>query len=163
MFREMRRKNQLLSNKENIELLEKGTSGVLALLGDNEYPYAVPISYVYDNSKIYFHGAKAGHKIDAIRKCRKTSFCVIAQDEIFPEKYTTYFKSVIVFGKIRILEDENEIREAIERLAMKYHPTDSIENRIQEIAREWKALCMMELSIEHMTGKEAIEIAKEKW
>ena len=163
MFREMRRKKQLLSNKENIELLEKGTSGVLALLGDNEYPYAVPISYVYDNSKIYFHGAKVGHKIDAIRKCRKASFCVIDQDEIFPEKYTTYFKSVIVFGKIRILEDENEIREAIERLAMKYHPTDSIENRIQEIAREWKALCMMELSIEHMTGKEAIEIAKEKW
>ena len=108
MFREMRRKKQILSNKEIIELLEKGTSGVLALLGDNEYPYAVPISYVYDNSKIYFHGAKAGHKIDAIRKCSKASFCVIAQDEISPEKYTTYFKSVIAFGKIRILEDENE-------------------------------------------------------
>lgn len=162
MFREMRRKKQILSNKENMELLEKGTSGVLALLGDNGYPYAVPISYVYDNSKIYFHGAKVGHKIDAIRKYRKASFCVIDQDEIFPEKYTTYFKSVIVFGKIRILE-ENEIREAIERLAMKYHPTDSIENRNQEIAREWKALCMMELSVEHMTGKEAIEIAKKKW
>ncbi len=163
MFREMRRKKQLLSNKENIELLEKGTSGVLALLGDNEYPYAVPVSYVYDNSRIYFHGAKAGHKIDAIRKCSKASFCVIARDEIFPEKYTTIFKSVIVFGKIRILEDENEIREAIERLAVKYHPTDSIENRNQEITREWKALCMMELSVEHMTGKESIEIAKKKW
>ena len=163
MFREMRRKKQLLSNKENIELLEKGTSGVLALLGDNEYPYAVPVSYVYDNSRIYFHGAKAGHKIDAIRKCSKASFCVIARDEIFPEKYTTIFKSVIVFGKIRILEDENEMREAVERLAVKYHPTDSIENRNQEITREWKALCMMELSVEHMTGKEAIEIAKKKW
>lgn len=163
MFREMRRKKQLLSNKENIELLEKGTSGVLALLGDNEYPYAVPVSYVYDNSRIYFHGAKAGHKIDAIRKCSKASFCVIARDEIFPEKYTTIFKSVIVFGKIRILEDENEMREAVERLAVKYHPTDSIENRNQEITREWKALCMMELSVEHITGKESIEIAKKKW
>ena len=158
----MRRKKQLLSNKENIELLEKGTSGVLALLGDNEYPYAVPVSYVYDNSRIYFHGAKAGHKIDAIRKCSKASFCVIARDEIFPEKYTTIFKSVIVFGKIRILEDENEMREAVERLAVKYHPTDSIENRNQEITREWKALCMMELSVEHMTGKEAKELAKKK-
>ncbi len=163
MFREMRRKKQLLSNKENIELLEKGTSGVLALLGDNEYPYAVPVSYVYDNSRIYFHGAKAGHKIDAIRKCSKASFCVIARDEIFPEEYTTIFKSVIVFGKIRILEDENEMREAVERLAVKYHPTDSIENRNQEITSEWKALCMMELSVEHMTGKESIEIAKKKW
>ena len=61
------------------------------------------------------------------------------------------------------MEDENEIREAIERLAIKYHPTDSIENRNQEIAREWKALCMMELSVGHMAGKEAIEIAKKKW
>lgn len=104
MFREMRRKKQILSNKENIEILESGTSGVLALLGDDEYPYAVPISYVYDNSKIYFHGAKEGHKIDAIRKCSKASFCVIARDEICPEKYATYFRSVIVFGKIRILE-----------------------------------------------------------
>ena len=135
MFREMRRKKQVLSNEENIEILQKGTSGVLALLGDNEYPYAVPISYVYENSKVYFHGAKAGHKIDAIRKCSKASFCVIAQDEIFPKEYTTYFRSVIVFGKIRILEDENEIREAIEKLAIKYRPTDSIENRKQEIAR----------------------------
>lgn len=113
MFREMRRNKQLLSNNESVEILKNGTSGVLALLGDNEYPYAVPISYVYDNSKIYFHGAKSGHKIDAIRKCNKASFCVIAQDEIHPEKYTTYFKSVITFGKIRILEDENEIRQAI--------------------------------------------------
>ena len=163
MFREMRRKKQILSNKENIEILEKGTSGVLALLGDNDYPYAVPISYVYDNSKVYFHGAKTGHKIDAIRKCSKASFCVISQDEIVSEEYTTYFRSVIVFGKIRILEDENEIREAIEKLAIKYHPTDSIENINQEIAREWKTLCMMELSVEHVTGKEAIEIAKKKW
>ncbi len=162
MFREIKKKKQILSNKEIIELLEKGTSGVLALLGDNDYPYAVPISYVYDNSKIYFHGSKMGHKIDAIRKCSKASFCVIAQDEISPEKYTTYFKSVIAFGKIRILEDENKIREAIEKLSIKYHPTDSIENRNQEIAREWKALCMMELSVEHMTGKEAKELAKKK-
>lgn len=132
MFKEMSRKKQILSNTENIEILEKETSGVLALLGDNEYPYAVPISYVYDNSKVYFHGAKTGHKIDAIRKCSKASFCVISQDEIVPEEYTTYFRSVIVFGKIRILE--NEIRKAIEKLAIEYYPSDSIENRNQEIS-----------------------------
>lgn len=162
MFREMRRNKQLLSNNESVEILKNGTSGVLALLGDNEYPYAVPISYVYDNSKIYFHGAKSGHKIDAIRKCNKASFCVIAQDEIHPEKYTTYFKSVITFGKIRILEGENEIRQAIEKLAIKYYPKDDEVNRNQEIAKEWKALRMIELSVEHMTGKEAIEFVKKK-
>ncbi|MCI8371847.1 MAG: pyridoxamine 5'-phosphate oxidase family protein [Lachnospiraceae bacterium] len=163
MFREMRRKKQLLSSKENMEILENGTSGVLALLGDQEYPYAVPISYVLHNSSIYFHSAKAGHKIDAIRTCSKASFCVIAQDEVVPEEYTTYFKSVILFGTIRILEDENEIKEAIEQLALKYHPNDTPANRTQTIAGEWKSFCIMELSIEHITGKEAKELAKKRW
>ena len=162
MFREMRRKKQLLSNNESIEILKNGTCGVLALLGDDAYPYAVPISYVYDHSKIYFHGAKSGHKIDAIRNCNKASFCVIAQDIIVPEEYTTYFRSVVAFGKVRILEEKNEIRAAIEKLAIKYNPKDSAENREQTIAREWNPLCMMELSIEHLTGKEAIEIIKKK-
>lgn len=125
MFREMRRKRQMLSTDECIEILNKGTSGVLALLGDNDYPYAVPISYVYCNSKIYFHGAKSGHKIDAIKKCSKASFCVIDQDNIVPEEYTTYFRSVIAFGNIHIMENETEIRKAIECLAKKYYPNDN--------------------------------------
>lgn len=162
MFREMRRKKQLLSNRESVDVLSRGTAGVLALLGDDDYPYAVPISYVYDNSKIYFHGAKAGHKIDAIQKCSKASFCVIDQDNIIPEEYTTYFRSVIAFGKVRILDDEKEIREAIEKLAIKYHPKDSKTNREKAINKEWKPLCMMEFSIEHLTGKEAIEIVRNK-
>lgn len=164
MFREMRRKKQLLSHQESMDILNNGTSGVLALLGDDDYPYAVPISYVYDhdNAKIYFHGAKTGHKIDAMKKCNKASFCVINQDNVIPEEYTTYFKSVIVFGKIRILEDEKERSEAIEKLAIKYYPKDSEANRSQTIAGEWQLLCMIEFSIEHMIGKEAIELAKNK-
>lgn len=159
MFREMRRKRQLLSEKETIAVLENGTSGVLSLLGDDGYPYAVPISYVYTDNRIFFHGAKSGHKIDAVRKCNKASFCVIDQDNVVPEEYTTYFRSVIVFGKIRILTDENELRAAIEKLAVKYHPKDSMADRKQEISKELNLICMMELSVEHMTGKEAIEIS----
>jgi len=162
MFREMRRKRQLLSEKESIDVLVRGTAGVLALLGDDNYPYAVPISYVYNDSKIYFHGAKTGHKIDAIKKCSKASFCVIDQDNIVPEEYTTYFRSVIVFGKIRILDDEKEIREAIEKLAIKYYPQDNETNREKAINREWKPLCMLEFSVEYLTGKEAIEIVRLK-
>jgi len=162
MFREMRRKQQLLDNRESIDILAGGTAGVLALLGDGGYPYAVPVSYVYEDSKIYFHGARTGHKADAVKKCSKASFCVIAQDNIVPEKYTTYFKSVIAFGRVRILEDEREIREAAKKLAVKYHPRDSGENRNQVIAREWKSLCIMEFSVEHMTGKEAIELTKSR-
>lgn len=163
MFREMRRKRQLLSEKESIVVLENGTSGVLSLSGDDGYPYAVPISYVYTDNRIFFHSAKTGHKIDAIRKCEKVSFCVIDQDNVVPEEYTTYFRSVIVFGKIRILTDENELRTAIEKLAVKYHPKDSMTNREQQISKEFSRICMIELLVEHMTGKEAIEIAKKKW
>lgn len=160
MFREMRRKRQLLSEKESIAVLVNGTSGVLSLLGDDGYPYGVPISYVYADNKIFFHSAKAGHKIDAIRTYNKASFCVIDQDNIVPEEYTTYFRSVIVFGKLRILADEKELREAIEKLAIKYHPKDNAANRSKEISKELSRLYMIELSIEHMTGKEAIEIVK---
>ena len=114
MFREMRLKRQLLSKEDTQKVLYQGTSGVLAVSGDDDYPYAVPLSYVYDGHKIYFHGAKAGHKLDSIVKNPKASFCVIDKDQIVPDEYTTYFRSVIVFGTIRILHDEAEKREAIE-------------------------------------------------
>lgn len=158
MFREMRRNKQILSNEESINILKNGKSGVLALLGDEDYPYAVPISYVYDNSKIYFHSAKTGHKTDAIKKYSKASFCVIDQDNVIPEEYTTYYRSVIAFGKVRIIEDEKEVRESIEKLAIKYHPKDSEENRNREIYRAWDSFSMIEFSIEHMTGKKAREL-----
>ena len=161
VFREMRRKKQTLSQQEIANILHKGTSGVLALLGDNDYPYAGPISYVYDDGKIYFHSAKSGHKIDAIQKTAKTSFCVIDKDLIVPAEYTTYFRSVIAFGQIRVIEDDREKRAAIEKLAIKYAPEDTAANRDNTINREWKPLCMLEMTIEHITGKEAIELVKE--
>ena len=162
VFREMRRKKQVLSQKEVEDILHKGTSGVLALLGDNDYPYAVPISYVYDDGKVYFHSAKSGHKIDAIQRTAKASFCVIDEDLVVPEEYTTYFRSVIAFGRIRIVEDDSEKRAAIEKLAIKYAPEDTAANRDYAISREWKPLCMLEMTIDHVTGKEAIELVKEK-
>lgn len=162
VFREMRRKKQLLPQQETEDILNRGTSGVLALLGDNGYPYAVPVSYVYNNGKLYFHSAKSGHKIDAIRRTAKASFCVIDKDLIVPEEYTTYFRSVIVFGQIRVIEDDSEKRTAIEKLAVKYAPEDSAANRDSAINREWKPLCMLEMTIDHITGKEAIELIKEK-
>lgn len=162
MFREMRRKKQKLTDAECIEILQKGTSGVLALTGDAHYPYAVPMSYVYDNGKIYFHSAQNGHKLDAIKRNSKASFCVISQDLVVPEEYTTYFRSVIIFGEIRIVEDDEHKREAIEKLAVKYAPADSIVNREKYIGREWNSFCMLELTIEHITGKEAKELMHSK-
>ena len=162
IFREMRLRKQELSRQKVADILHKGTSGVLALLGDNDYPYAVPISYVYDDGKIYFHSAKNGHKIDAIQRTAKASFCVIDEDLVVPEEYTTYFRSVIAFGRIRIVEDDSEKRAAIEKLAIKYAPEDTAANRDYAISREWKPLCMLEMTIDHVTGKEAIELVKER-
>ena len=79
-----------------------------------------------------------------------------------PEEYTTYFRSVIAFGQIRVIEDDNEKRAAIEKLALKYAPEDTAANRDHAIMREWKPLCMLEMTIDHVTGKEAIELVNEK-
>ncbi len=156
MFRDMRRKKQLLSKDESEEILRRGTSGVLALAGDEGFPYAVPLSYVYEREKIYFHSAVSGHKIDAVRKSEKASFCVIGQDHVLPEKFTTRYKSVIAFGTVRILEDGQEIRRAMERLSDKYSPGDR-EARDREIEKDWERLCMIEFSVTYLTGKQGIE------
>lgn len=162
MFREMRRKKQALSQEECASVLFRGTSGVLALSGDDGYPYAVPISYVFDGKRLYFHSAKSGHKLDAVRHNPKASFCVIDKDQVVPEAYTSYFRSVIVFGTIRIVEDEQEKYRAIEKLAVKYAPDDTAENRREAIAREWTPLCMLEMTIDHLTGKEAVELKRKR-
>ncbi len=160
MFREMRRKKQELPDNEVLRILQEGTSGVLAVSGDDGYPYAVPLSYVFDSGKIYFHCAKSGHKLDGIRRNSKVSFCVIDQDQVVPEEYTSYFRSVIAFGRIRILEDEQEKLAAIEKLAAKYTPDDSPAQRRHAIEQEWSPLCMLEMTIDHATGKEARELAR---
>lgn len=161
MFREMRRKKQLLSEAETIEILQSGTSGVLAVTGDNEYPYAVPLSYVYKDGKLFFHFAKAGHKIDGIEKNDKVSFCVIATDDVRQETFTTHFRSAIVFGRARILTEDNEKKYALECLVEKYSPNYRTEGQAA-IESDWGRVCVAEVTIEHMTGKAAIEIINNK-
>lgn len=156
----MRRSAQALREDENIDILMRNTAGVLAVSGDDEYPYAVPLSYVYEDGKIYFHSAKAGHKIDAIRRSDKASFTVIDRDEVVPDEYTSYYRSIIAFGRIRLIEDSEEAMDRIIRLSLKYHPTDTTEHRDDMIRKYWKSLQMIEFTIEHLTGKEAIELRR---
>lgn len=156
MFRDMRRFKQALTKDKCEEILRKCTSGTLALSGDNGYPYAVPLSYFYDDGKIYFHCAKTGHKIDAVKNCSKASFCVIELDGVIPEKFTTAYRSVIAFGQIRIIDNPEEMRRAIVKLSDKYSPNmDSA--RDKEIDEFFSRLCMLELTIEHLTGKAGLE------
>ena len=162
MFREMRRSNQQLSHGECERILKQGKTGVLAVLGDGGYPYAVPLNYYYSDGEIYFHCAKEGHKLDAIRKNSKVSFCVIEQDNIVPEKFTTYFRSVIAFGKGRVIEDTEEKINAIRILAEKYCPDVTKEQYNAEVSSAIDRMAMIEITVEHMTGKEAIELVKDR-
>ena len=158
-FREMRRKRQQLSEEESISILKKATAGTLALLGDNDYPYAVPISYVYHEGKLYFHSALAGHKVDAICKCDKASFCVIEQDDVQPKKYTTFFRSVIAFRRIHFIEDEQEKLKMARMLGNRYNPNDD-ESLQKELEQGLSRMLMIRFDIEHLTGKEAIELMR---
>lgn len=169
MFREMRRFKQKLTEEEALQVLDRNTSGVLAVMGDSGYPYAVPLSYVLDVGKaakegsldyrIFFHCARTGHKLDAIASNDKASFCVIDQDIIVPEKYTTYFRSVIAFGRARVLTEESEIRLALELLAKKYSPQE-LEGLNAELEAQIERVSIIEMKLEHLSGKEAIELKK---
>ena len=161
MFREMRRKRQALTQAQCQAILEQGSCGVLALSGDGGYPYAVPLSYLYHQGKLYFHSAKSGHKLDALRREPKASFCVVAQDQVAPLEYTTLYRSVIVFGRLRELEDDREKRAAIETLALKYAPQDTPAHREEAIRRDWGPLCMLELTPEHVSGKQGKDLVGE--
>ena len=161
MFREMRRKNQQLPQEEAVQILNQATSGVLALLGDDDYPYAVPMSHLYQDGKLYFHCAVTGHKVDAIRRHGKASFCVVAQDDVKEETFTTHFCSVIAFGSIRIVEDEKEKRTAITALAQRFSPGRD-EAAKKEIDESIGHMNMLVMDIEHLTGKEAVELMKQR-
>lgn len=160
MFRKMRRFKQQLSNDEALEILKNCKSGVLAVSGDDGYPYTVPLNFVYKDGKIYFHCAKSGHKLDAVRANDKVSFCVIDKNEVDAEKLTTLFKSVVVFGRAKIMSDTEKIKSAMTVFGLKYN--NDVAAVEKEIQREWSGLCCVEITIEHITGKQAIELVKRK-
>lgn len=161
MFREMRRSRQALSEAESLAILERGSHGVLAVLGDGGYPYAVPLNYVYADGAIYFHCARSGHKYDAVRACPRASFCVIDRSEVVPEDYSTNYRSVIAFGEVSELTDEAEKLRAIERLALRFAPDDSAGHRAAAIEDYWDALCVLALRMEHLSGKQALALASQ--
>lgn len=154
-FRTMRRFRQQLDTDECIRILTEEKRGVLALLGDDGYPYAVPLNFIYHDGKIYFHGAAEGHKIDAIRDCDKVSFCVYQQGEKPADDWAYYVRSVIVFGRARLLCDRDEIIEKCRLLGLKYYP--NAQDVDEEIRKDGHRVACIELTIEHMTGKQVHE------
>lgn len=154
MFRAMRRKKQALTQQEMLDILQNGSTGILGVIGDNGYPYTVPLNFVFLDGKIYFHSAKQGHKIDGILCNDKVSFCIIERDVVIPEIFATDYRSVIVFGRAKIVQDDILKRTALEALIDKYSFHFHEAGR-QEIEREWNSVCLIEITIEQMTGKRA--------
>lgn len=158
MFRPMRRIKQLLPEAQALEIVKSHREGVMAVIGDGGYPYAVPLNYVYRGGKLFLHSAKSGHKIDAIRANDKVSFCIIDKDDIVADELTTYFRSVIIFGRARILDAPEEIFKAVEALGLSV--SSDVEHIHKSINSSMKAMAAIEITIDHMTGKEAIELVR---
>ena len=162
MFREMRRIKCKLKDETAEKILREGLYGTLALTDNEGYAYAVPMNYSYANGKIYFHSAKSGHKIDAMRNNPKVSFCVVSQHEVISEEFTSYYASVIAFGKIKVVEDNDDPDKilGLKLLAKKFSPNESIERTDKEIYGKLNALVVPVLEIEHLTGKAARELIR---
>ena len=152
MFREMKRKERQLSTELKEKILTECTNGVLSVIGDDGYPYGVPVSYAYSDGKIFFHCAKEGHKVDAIKNNPKVSFTVIAQDDVIPEKYGTDFASVIVFGKASFVEDPEEMLQSHIHIIEKYS-NEYYDGGIEYFNKAKAAMRMVKIDIEHITGK----------
>lgn len=157
MFRPIRRKKNELDIQAAEQLLQESRRGVLAVNGDDGYPYAIPINYVYDQAArtIYFHGARAGHKVDALRACDKVCFTVYGSEIVREEAWAPYLRSVVVFGRCRLMEQGPEAIARLKELAMKYYPSEQLVD--EEIARAGKAAQVFALEIEHLSGKEVQE------
>lgn len=154
MFRPMRRHRQQLPDEMCADILRTEKRGVLALAGDDGYPYAVPMNFVLDGDMICFHCAPEGHRIDAIKRCEKASFCVIDKGEKPLDDWAYYVNSVIVFGRLRFLEGDEKTR-ALRMLGLKYYPTaDEVE---EEMRRDASRCVCLGMQIDHISGKRVHE------
>ena len=153
MFRSMRRFKQQISDEECIEVLKNAKRGVLSLIGDDGYPYGIPIDHWYceDDGKIYFHGAKEGHKIDAIKSCDKVSYCVYDDGYRKEGDWALSIKSVITFGRIKLVEDDEKAKEICIAITRKF--TDDDEYLQKELTDAFPRVQCLELTPEYMTGK----------
>ena len=157
MFLAIRKKKNEIDILAAKALLQSSRRGVLAVHGDNGYPYAIPVNYFYDPDaqKIYFHGARAGHKVDALRACDKVCFTVYGNETIREEAWAPFLQSTVVFGRCHPVEDRQRAMELLKKFAMKYFPSEQMVD--EEIERAGKAAQVFEISIEHISGKEVQE------
>lgn len=150
MFREMRKKDRELAVEEALQILKAQTYGILSTMGEDGYPYGVPVNYVVDKDKIYFHCAKdAGHKVENIRYCPRVCFTVVGDSEVLPSKFSTRYESAVVYGECR---EADHKQKALEKLIEKYSP-DYRECGLKYIKEAMDITGVYEITIEQVTGK----------
>ena len=153
MFREVVRKKRAIPKEDCIEILKQEPRGVLSVLGDDDYPYGMPMNHWYceEDGKLYFHSGKTGHKIDAMKKHDKASFCVYDEGYRNEGEWALNIRSVVVFGRIEIIEDHQQALEITRKLSYKYTgDSDYIEHEITHYGHE---VLVFALVPEHITGK----------
>lgn len=152
-FRTLTRISQQLETAECIEILKHARRGVLSVQGDDGYPYGSPINHFYneEDGRIYFHGGKSGHKVDAMRRCDKVSFCVMDEGRHVNDEWFLTFRSVIVFGRMELIEDAEAIADIVTRLSLRF--TDDEDYIREEIRTSGARTLMYALEIENMCGK----------
>lgn len=157
MFRTIRNKKSEISIDTAKALLQSSRRGVLAVNGDDGYPYAIPINYFYDDDaqKLYFHGARAGYKVDALRACDKVCFTVYGNETIKEEDWAPFVQSVVVFGRCHLVESGARATTLLKQFAMKYYPSEQLVD--ENIAHEGKAVQIFEIEVEYLSGKEIQE------
>ena len=159
MFKPIRIKINEIDHSAAEALLQSNRRGIIAMNGVEGYPYAIPINYFYDGlaQKIYFHGAKAGHKVDALKGSDKVCFTVYGNERIDEsESWAPYVQSVVVFGRCRLLEVGSESIDRLKEFAMKYYPSENMVD--DEIKADGRATQMFQIEIEYISGKEIQEI-----
>ena len=157
MEHKMRRSRQQLTDEATKEILRNGREMTLALADGDGFPYAVPVNFVYDGNSIFFHSAPSGHKIDTLSHNNRVSACIIDKGDIVPEEFTTYFRSAIIFGEARFINNIDEKIKIFEMLSEKYSPGI---DPAAEIARFINHVAIIRIDIIRMTGKESIELVR---
>ncbi len=157
MFRKMRRPDQALPEEDCLQILKTEKRGVLSVIGDDGYPYGTPINHFYNEAdgRLYFHGGKIGHKVDAMRACSKVSYCVFDSGTRIEGDWALTFRCVIVFGHMEFIEDSAEIERICRLLSAKF--TDDQAYTDAEVRRALSRTLVYALTPEHMTGKRVHE------
>lgn len=160
MFPLMRRRRQEIDPADVLELLRAGDYGILAVHGNDDYPYTIPINYIFledgldgsaEKGAFCFHCALDGHKMVAARRDPRASFCVVERHDVVPERFATTYRSVVAFGKLRIV-NQDEMRDAVYKLTKRFDPA-AHETILAEIEKDGPRCAVLELKVEHVTGK----------